>query len=90
VLAPIYLRLGRADEAVNARAKVLQLLGPSAAREADLGEALTAAAGGVVNAEARAAFERALALDPENAKAKIFLDFAGKRQGRLGRAKENT
>jgi cytochrome c-type biogenesis protein CcmH len=88
VLAPIYLRLGRADEAVNARTKVLQLLGPSAAREADLGEALTAAAGGVVNTEARAAFERALALDPENAKAKIFLEFAGKQQGHRGRAKE--
>jgi cytochrome c-type biogenesis protein CcmH len=90
VLGPIYLRLGRAPDAVNARTKVLQLLGSSAAREADLGEALTAAAGGVVNAEARAAFERALALDPENAKAKFFLDFAGKQQGRLEGGRENS
>ena len=84
VLAPIYLRLGRAPDAVKARAHVLRLLGSNAAREADLGEAHVAAAGGIVDADARAAFERALQQDPANAKAIIFLEFAGKQKSRAG------
>src|SRR5262249_52766013 len=40
VLAPIYMRLGRYDEAVKARRSALRLLGPTAARQSDLGEAL--------------------------------------------------
>ena len=39
VLAPVYARLGRFDDAVGARKKALTLNGPTAAREADLGEA---------------------------------------------------
>src|SRR5215470_8108232 len=44
VLAPVYMRLGRFEEAVKARRSALRLLGPSAVREADLGEALVAEA----------------------------------------------
>src|SRR5215212_9624439 len=58
VLAPIYLRAGRFDDAVKARRNALRLLGPTAVREADLGQAMVAAADGVVTADARAAFER--------------------------------
>lgn len=82
LLAPVYLRMGRAEDAVKARERVLRLAGTSAAREADLGEAMVLADGGAVSAEARAAFERALAQDPDNAKAKFFLDFAAKQQSR--------
>jgi cytochrome c-type biogenesis protein CcmI len=57
VLAPVYMRLGRFDDAVEARKKALVLNGDSAAREADLGEAEAAAANGVVTADAKAAFE---------------------------------
>src|SRR5215831_6271056 len=60
VIAPIYLRLGRFDEAVKARRKVLSLNGASAERESALGEALVFAANGLVTAEAKAAFERAV------------------------------
>ena len=59
VLGPVYMRLGRYDDAVKARKNVLRLLGPSAEREADLGEALTGAQNGIVTAEAKAAFDRA-------------------------------
>jgi cytochrome c-type biogenesis protein CcmH len=69
VLAPVYARLGRFDDAVGARKNALMLIGPTAAREADLGEAETAAANGVVTAEAKAAFERAVARDAHEAKA---------------------
>src|SRR5215469_4360931 len=67
VIAPVYARLGRFDDAVKARKQALRLNGATARREADLGEAETAAANGVVTAEARAAFEYAVALDPKEA-----------------------
>src|SRR5271170_6207231 len=60
VIAPVYMRLGRFDDAVQARKKALALNGNSATRQADLGEAETAAANGLVTAEAKAAFERAV------------------------------
>jgi cytochrome c-type biogenesis protein CcmH len=81
VLAPIYLRSGRAAEAKTALANAIRLLGSSAEREADLGEAAAAAAGGVVTGEARAAFERARALDGKNAKARYFLGLAKAQDG---------
>jgi cytochrome c-type biogenesis protein CcmH len=82
VLAPVYTRLGRFDDAVQARKKALTLNGPTAAREADLGEAETAAANGVVTAEAKAAFERAVARDPKEVKARYFLGLAAEQDGR--------
>src|SRR2546429_150412 len=63
VIAPVYLRYGRFEEAVKARRNALRLNGASAQREADLGEALMGAANGVVTDEAKAAFERALTHD---------------------------
>ncbi len=82
VIAPVYLRLGRFEDAVHARKKSLQLNGESATREADLGEAEAAAADGVVTADAHAAFERAVALDPQEAKARYFLGLAAEQDGR--------
>jgi cytochrome c-type biogenesis protein CcmH len=82
VLAPVYTRLGRFDDAVQARKKALTLNGATAVREADLGEAETAAANGVVTAEAKAAFERAVARDPKEAKARYFLGLAAEQDGR--------
>jgi cytochrome c-type biogenesis protein CcmH len=86
VIAPVYLRLGRFADAVNARRNVLRIMGPSPAREANLGEALTAAAGGVVTADARAAFERALALDASEPKARFFIGLAAEQDGKPGEA----
>src|SRR5436305_3440770 len=43
VVAPVYMRLGRFDDAVKARRNALRLNGASAIREADLGESLMAA-----------------------------------------------
>ncbi len=82
VIAPVYARLGRFDDAVKARKQALLLNGATARREADLGEAETAAANGVVTAEARAAFEHAVALDPKEAKARYFLALAAEQDGR--------
>jgi cytochrome c-type biogenesis protein CcmH len=69
VLAPVYLRLGRFDDAVKARRRALAFGGETAQRQADLGEALVAAANGIVTAEAKQAFDRAIALAPADPKA---------------------
>jgi cytochrome c-type biogenesis protein CcmH len=82
VLAPIYLRLGRAQDAVAARTNILHLRGADASRLADLGEATVAAADGMVRTDARAAFERALTFDKTNAKARFFLALAAEQDGR--------
>jgi cytochrome c-type biogenesis protein CcmH len=81
VLAPVYLRLGRFADAVMARKKAIGLNGDSPARESDLGEALVAAADGVVTDEAKLAFQRAVAGDAHNAKARYFIGLADEQDG---------
>jgi cytochrome c-type biogenesis protein CcmH len=81
VVAPVYMRLARFDDAARARRNALRLLGPSAEREADLGEALVAVANGVVTADAKAAFDRALALDARDPKAQFFVGLAAEQDG---------
>ena len=82
VLGPVYMRLGRFDDAVRARRNALRLLGASATREGDLGEALVAAANGVVTADAKNAFDRALALDVHDPRAKYFAGLTAQQDGR--------
>jgi cytochrome c-type biogenesis protein CcmH len=81
VIAPVYLRLGRFDDAVTARRKSLALNGETATRDADLGEALVAAANGVVTDDAKHVFETAVARDPHEAKARYFLGLADEQDG---------
>jgi cytochrome c-type biogenesis protein CcmH len=82
VLAPIYLRMGRNDDAVTAFRNAIRLDGTSAQREGGLGEALIAAAQGIVSADAQAAFERALAVDPKDARARYFLALGYSQEGK--------
>lgn len=86
VLAPVYMRIGRFDDAAIAYRNAIRLLGANAAREAGLGEAIAASAGGVINADAQAAFERALKLEPGHPKARYFLATASAQEGRLADA----
>src|SRR6201997_5951276 len=81
VIAPVYLRLGRFTEAVMARKKAIALNGDSPARQSDLGEALVAAADGVVTDEAKLAFQHAVAGDAHNAKAHYFIGLADEQDG---------
>jgi cytochrome c-type biogenesis protein CcmH len=86
VLAPVYLRLGRFTEAVNARRELLALGDENAERQSDLGEALTAASNGVVTTEAKTAFERAQALDATDLKSKFYLGVAAEQDGQRDKA----
>jgi cytochrome c-type biogenesis protein CcmH len=82
VLAPVYMRLGRFDDAVTAWRNTIRLSGSNASREANYGEAVVATANGAVTAEARAAFERALALDRQDVMARFFMGMAADQDGR--------
>ncbi|MER0238678.1 c-type cytochrome biogenesis protein CcmI [Fulvimarina sp. MAC8] len=73
VVAPIYLRMGRSEDAVEAFRNANRLLGPSVSRNAGLGEALAQAADGEVTDEARRYFDQALDEQPDYLPARFFV-----------------
>ncbi|AMB44538.1 c-type cytochrome biogenesis protein CcmI [Methylobacterium sp. AMS5] len=73
VLGPVYMRLGRFDDAARAYAALVRLKGEDAQALSDWGEALVAAADGTVSPEARKVLGRALAADPKAAKPQFYL-----------------
>ena len=86
VLAPVLAKLGRFDDAIRAFRNSITYNGDSASRRADLGEVIAAASGGVVTSEAKAEFERAIALNADEAKASYFLGLAAEQDGRRDEA----
>ncbi|MFG1478082.1 c-type cytochrome biogenesis protein CcmI [Xanthobacter sp. V4C-4] len=86
VLAPIYLRLGRFDDAARAYTQAIRVLGSTALRQSALGEVRVVAANGVVTAEALAAFTEAAKLDPTEPRASYFLGVAAEQDGRPAEA----
>lgn len=89
VIAPVYVRLGRLEDAVKARRNALRINKDERRKpdlEAELGETLIAAANGVVTQEAKAAFDRAVAQDPRHPKARFFLGVAAHQDGEGGKA----
>ncbi len=88
VIAPVYLRMGRLDEAVKAYEAALRLQGPDANRLTNYGEAIVFSQQGIVSAEARAAFERALQLDANAQKARFYLARAAEQDGDAPKARE--
>ncbi len=86
VLAPIYLRVGRNDDAVIAFRNAIRTNGSTAEREGGLGDAIFRASGNMVTAEAQAAFERALAADASDGRARFFLALGDAQQGNVEQA----
>jgi cytochrome c-type biogenesis protein CcmH len=82
VLAPVLVRQGRLDDAIQAYRNSIAYGGDGADRRADLGEAMVALAGGVVTQDAKAEFEHAVALDANEAKANYFLGLSAEQDGR--------
>jgi cytochrome c-type biogenesis protein CcmH len=82
VLAPVLVKLGRYDDAVRAYRNSITYNGETAARRADLGEAVAGAANGIVTADAKTEFERAIALDANEVKARYFIGLAAEQDGR--------
>ena len=82
MIAPVYMRLERYADAAHAYSEALRLLGEDPMRRAAYGEALVAAAGGVVTDEAREAFDRALAEQPGQPQARFYLALGAEQDGR--------
>lgn len=81
ILAPIYLRMGRAADAAKAFSQAMDVQGPSEPRLSGLGEALVQANNGNVTEQARAAFAQALSLEPNALRPKFFLIVAQEQDG---------
>src|SRR5882757_3137951 len=82
VIAPVYMRLERYADAAHAYAEALRVLGEEPLRRSAYGEALVAAAGGVVTDEARQAFDRALTDKPGQPQARYYLALAAEQDGK--------
>jgi len=81
VIAPVYIRLGRFDDAAMAYRRAVDLLGADGERLANFGEALVMASEGIVSSSAREAFEGALEQDTRQPKARFFLATAAHQDG---------
>ncbi len=84
---PLYLGLGRNEDALKAHENVLRLLGTSPEREAGLDEALVAVSKGLVMSEVRSAFDRTLALNAKNPKALLFLGLVARQASKPDEAR---
>ena len=80
------MQIGRYGDSARAWRNASQLLGESADREANLGEALMAEANGIVTADAKSAFLRALALDKKSVSARYYLGVAAEQDGKRDEA----
>jgi cytochrome c-type biogenesis protein CcmH len=87
VIAPIYLRMGRYDDAVRSYDAALRILGSTIERQVGLGEAMVYQAKGVVTAAARKTFEGVLANDANHIQAQFFLALAAQQDGDIPKAK---
>ena len=84
-MAPVYARMRRTDEAIQAYRNILRLEGESVDILSDLGEVLVIQNAGVVNDEARELFQRANLLDATAPKPRFFLAIA---EGQSGEVKD--
>jgi cytochrome c-type biogenesis protein CcmH len=83
VLAPIYMRMGRFEDAAGAYKQTIRLGLDDAETHAHFGEALLALADGVVTADARAEFAKA----PDLPMSKFYLALAAEQDGKTEEAK---
>jgi len=82
VVAPVYMRLGRYDDAVRADRNTIKYLGESSVRLGNLGEALISQANGVITAEAKSLFEKIAMADSKDARAQYYVGLAAEQDGR--------
>ena len=88
VIAPVYMRQGRFDDAANAYRRALILLGEKPEYLTGMAEALISANRGIVPDGARAAYEKVLAKDKSDLRARFRLAQAMEQDGKLEEAAE--
>ena len=86
VVAPVYVRLARFDDAQNAYRNAIRLDGETALRLTGLGEALINGNDGIVVEEARSLFQRVLIVEPDNPRAQYYSGLAAQQSGRKAEA----
>lgn len=86
VLAPVYFRVGRYDDAELAYRNAIRILGPDAERMNGLGETVVMRNDGIVTDDAQMAFQAALKLQPNNPRADFYLALALEQSGRRAEA----
>ncbi len=86
VLAPVYKRVGRYQDAANAYRKALALSGPDADLMTDMGESLVLANNGLVSNEAQEVFEAAQKAAPKHMKARFYVALAQRQEGKTAEA----
>ena len=86
VIAPVYLRLGRYEDARQAYARALRLLGETPKRLAGLAESSVLASNGIVGEEARAAYEKIVRAEPGRPEPRFWLALAKEQDGKLAEA----
>lgn len=87
VIAPAYMQLGRFADAANALRKVIELDGPTADRETDLGEAVMMQNGGDAAGEPLALFKSAAGRDPAHVRSRYYIASEMTREGDYAGAK---
>ena len=87
LLAPIYYRSGRVEDAANAFSQAIRLLGPTPERLDGYAETLIAQSNGIVTAEARARLEQSLVLKADNPRAEYYLALALEQEGKRAEAR---
>jgi cytochrome c-type biogenesis protein CcmH len=86
VLAPIYYRSGRIEDAAAAFGNALRILGPTPARLGGYAESLIALSGGLITTEAQQALRKSLAIEPNDPRAQFYLALALKQEGKAPEA----
>lgn len=80
LIAPVYMQLGRLDDAINAWKAVLEIEGPSYEVLSSLGEAHVVQTGGEVTDEAANYFQRASKENAEGLQARFYLALRASQQ----------
>ncbi|MFS8148622.1 cytochrome C biogenesis protein CycH [Rhizobium sp. R635] len=88
VLAPIYFRTMRVEDAQAAYRNAIRLLGPSPVRLDGLAETLMAVSDGVVTQEVRQALEQSLTLEPNNPRARFYMALSMEQAGQRDEARQ--
>ncbi len=86
VLAPVYFRVGRLDDAELAFRNAIRLLGADPERLNGLGETLVTRSDGIVTEDAAKAFEAARKMQPNNPRADYYLALGLEQGGRRAEA----
>jgi cytochrome c-type biogenesis protein CcmH len=86
VLAPVYFRIGRYDDAELAYRNAIRILGPDSERMSGLGETIVVRNDGIVTDDAQMAFQAALKIEPNNPRADFYLALALEQSGRRAEA----